>query len=714
MAKKKNIDNETKEIIDSFVSEGYDLIEDAEEKIIKLDSVHDKEVINTIFRMFHSIKGSAGYLNFNNIKKVTHEAEALLDIFRKKDIKPSQETIDLLYQTLDFLKQLIMNVEKELTDEGFEEHSQIIIHNINQCIGNLKFDLGEDDVKNIEDTKKKEENKKSDNKFITNEMIDNFLSELNYIFDNVEEKLLKLEKDINNKELISDIFRDIHTLKGNCGLFGHEELEDQCIDIEAFLDDVRNNKKLISQNNITSLLKKIDYMRNILKVDEDETKTDIKKKDENKIVYNKPLGEILIEIGEVDRDVIEKALEIQNSTKPEIPLYADTTFTRKDVRIDTKKLDLLFDTIGELVTASAMVINNPDLEGLKLDNFKKSAANLGKIARDLQEISMSMRMIPLENLFIKMKRLVRDLSRKFNKKIQFNISGQDTEMDRNVIEQISDPLVHILRNAIDHGIEDKKTRLKNNKNEIGSINLSAKYEGNEIWIIIEDDGAGLDRDKIMKKVIDSNLFKGDPDKLVDEEVWNYIFFAGFTTVSKVSEVSGRGVGMDVVKRNIEKLRGNIKIESKKNNGTKFILKIPLTLAIMEGITLRVGSNLYSIPTTDIQEFFEVDESQITRTDEKNYVIKLRDEILPVIKLYEVFNIPTIKEKLTEGIIIVVKSNNKKACLLVDEVLGNHQIVVKSLSDYLGDVVGISGCTIMGNGEVSLIIDTGNLIKKCIN
>jgi two-component system chemotaxis sensor kinase CheA len=591
--KKRKIDNETKEKIDSFVSEGYDLIEDAEEKIIDLDAVHNKEVINTVFRMFHSIKGTAGYLNFKNIKKVTHEAGVLLDIFRKRDIDPNPETVDLLYQTLDFLKQLIMNVEEELTDEGFEEHSNIIIHNIYDCIKSLSLELDKNDF---------------------------------------------------NKE---------------------SPLEDQ---------NKKENKKK-------------------------------KNKEKNKTKE------------EIDQDVVEKTLEIQNSMKPGNTSYGasygDIDFGRKNIRIDTRKLDFLFDTVGELFTASAMVINNPDLSGLKLENFRKSAARLGKVTRDIQEIILSIRMIPLENLFIKMKRLVSDLLKKFDKKIQFNISGQDTEIDRNVIEQISDPLVHILRNAIEHGIENKETRLKNHKEEIGTVNLSAKYEGNEIWIIIEDDGAGLDRDKIMNQAIENNLFKGDPYKLVDEEVWNFIFQTGFTTIDKVFDVSGRGVGLDVVKRNIEKLRGNIKIESKIGKGTTFILKIPLTMAIMEGITLKVGDNLYSIPTIDIQEFFEVEESQITKTETNNYIIKLRKEKLPVIKLFEVFNIRTKKNKLTDGIIVVVKNDNKKACLLVDEVLGNHQIVVKSLSDYPRNVDGISGCTIMGDGEVSLIIDTESLLNKCI-
>jgi two-component system chemotaxis sensor kinase CheA len=710
MSKKKDqIDKETKEIIDSFVSEGYDLLEDAEEKIINLDNINNKEVINTIFRMFHSIKGSAGYLNFENIKQVTHEAETLLDIFRKQDIKPNQETIDLLYQTVDFIRQLIVNVEKELSDEGFEDHAKIFIHNISQSVLNIKKDLGIiTDEKNI-----KPNEKDSLEAIITPEMHQNYISEATEIFDKIENKLLILDKDINNLEIISDIFRDIHTLKGNSGIFGYNEIEKECSNIESFLDSIRKGNKSISHNFISTFLKNIDIMRSTINMGKTNNKnTDMTDKINN-FENPKPLGEILIEIGAVNKEQLDEALKIQNLSKPDIGSMPEFSSQRKDVRIDTDKLDFLFNTVGELVTTSAMVVNNPDLAGLRLENFKKAGNSLLKITRDLKEVTMSMRMVPVDNLFIKMKRLVRDLSNKFNKVIQFNISGEDTEMDRNVIEQISDPLIHILRNAVDHGIESREKRIRNNKSETGRINLKAKYEGNEIWIIIEDDGAGLNRDKIIKKAIEKGLLKTDVNKMTDDDIWQLIFLPGFSTVDTVSDVSGRGVGMDVVKKNIEKLKGTVSIESEKNKGTKFTLKIPLTLAMMEGITFKIGSNLYSIPTIDIQEFFQADFAQITKIDNNNLVLKIRDEILPVIKLFEVFNVKTNISNITDGIVIVVKSGNKKACLLVDEIIGNNQIVVKSLSSYLGEIKGICGCSIMGNGEVCLIIDSGSLLSRCI-
>lgn len=755
MSKKKKIDSETREIIDSFVSEGYDLIEDVEGKIVNLDSVHDKEVINTIFRLFHSIKGTAGYLNLNNIKNVTHEAETLLDFFRKQDVVPNQETIDLLYQTLDFLRQLIMNVEKELTDEGFEEPADIIIHGIRECSKSLQKYLNKKNGSKKQDTTKnitvsKNNGKKSskkdefeiDENFITPEIIENFLAESNDILDKIEKSSLQLEKSPKDKDLISDIFRNIHTLKGNSGAFGFAWLEEYCQNTETFLDRLRKDAKGVGQNDITTILRKVDWIRQKI-VELSETKNKKKKAKENEDIndyefledkplgeilvemgeateesvqkalqrQDKPIGEILIEMGETKKSVIEKALKIQN--KAGDSQSTDFGFNRKDIRVDISKLDILFDMVGELIIASAMVINSPDLNGLKLENFKKSASSFTKITRDIQEVTMSMRMIPLDSLFIKMKRLVRDLSRKSNKDVLLKIYGQDTEMDRNVIELISDPLVHILRNSIDHGIEEKEKRKEENKDSVGNITLGAKYEGSEIWIMIEDDGRGLDRKKIIDTAIQKGIFKRDVDKITDDEVWKFIFEAGFSTVEQLSDISGRGVGMDVVRRNIEKIKGKIDIESTSGRGTKITLKIPLTLAIMDGITFKIGENLYSIPTTEIQEFFQASSDQITKTEDQREVAKLREEILPVIKLYELFKIETDKKGLNEGIMIVVHSNMKKACLFVDEIVGNHQIVVKSITEYLGNVKGISGCTIMGNGEVSLIIDTSGLMSNYI-
>ena len=378
-------------------------------------------------------------------------------------------------------------------------------------------------------------------------------------------------------------------------------------------------------------------------------------------------------------------------------------------KVDTSKLDKLFDLVGELITIETMVINNPDLADLELPNFTKSVNMLSKITRELQEITMSIRMTPLEGLFNKMKRLVRDLSIKFDKKIDLEISGQETEMDKNVIEEISDPLVHILRNAIDHGIEPAEVRKKNNKNEMGKIKLHAGYEGNEIIIVIEDDGAGLNKEKILKKAIDRGLVKMAPEQLTDREIWQIIFEPGFSTADVVTEVSGRGVGMDVVRRNLEKLRARIDIHSTLGGGTKLSLRIPLTLAIMETMVISVGTGKFALPILSMRESFRPKKEDITVTMDGLEMVKVRNELFPVVRLHEIFEQEPVNKELDKGILINIESRGRRVCLLVDDILGQQQTVIKGLSDYIGKIKGVTGCMIMGDGEIGLIIDIDTLI-----
>jgi two-component system, chemotaxis family, sensor kinase CheA len=309
-----------------------------------------------------------------------------------------------------------------------------------------------------------------------------------------------------------------------------------------------------------------------------------------------------------------------------------------------------------------------------------------------------------------MKRLVRDLSMRFDKKINLVIVGAETEMDKNVIEEISDPLMHILRNAIDHGVESRERRLNAGKSEIGTVKLQARYEGNEILIIIEDDGGGLNRDKILEKAVSKGILKISPDKATDRDVFGIIFEPGFSTADKISDISGRGVGMDVVKRNIEKLQGSITVDSKEGSGTRFTLRIPLTLAIMEGMMIRVGSSIYAMPILTIRESFRPHSDAITITMDGQEVVRVRDELFSVIRLHEAFNIEAQSKVLEEGILVIVESREKKACLLVDEIIGQQQIVVKGLSDYVGNVQGVTGCMILSNGEIGLIIDVDAMLS----
>lgn len=481
--------------------------------------------------------------------------------------------------------------------------------------------------------------------------------------------------------------------------------------LETLLDDIRKKNIPADSSIISFLLDQLDGIKTMLGDKEKIAKHSAQLSAELAGATESSEPEPEQQEGKDD----EKAAAIINIDLPEkkepAELKTNTQVSpqKKDIRVDTAKLDKLFDLVGELITIETMVINNPDLADLELPNFTRSVNMLSKITRELQEITMSIRMTPLEGLFNKMKRLVRDLSIKFNKKIELEISGQETEMDKNVIEEISDPLVHILRNAIDHGIEQPELRKKNGKSEAGNITLRAGYEGNEIIIVIEDDGAGLNKDKILKKALDRGLVKGAPDKLTDREIYQFIFEPGFSTAEVVTEVSGRGVGMDVVRRNLEKLRAGIDIDSSPGKGTKFSLRIPLTLAIMEAMVISVGKGKYALPILSIRESFRPKKEDITITMDGLEMVKVRNDIFPVIRLHELFDTEPINKDLEKSILINVESRGRRVCLMVDDILGQQQTVIKGLSDYIGKIKGVTGCMIMGDGEIGLIIDVDTLV-----
>jgi two-component system chemotaxis sensor kinase CheA len=372
---------------------------------------------------------------------------------------------------------------------------------------------------------------------------------------------------------------------------------------------------------------------------------------------------------------------------------------------------LRLDLVGELVIAESMVSNNQDLITLKNERFGKAVMQLDKISREIQEVAMSMRMIPLAGVFRKMMRLVRDLAQKANKQVELEIIGEETEVDKTIIEQISDPLVHLIRNAVDHGLETPAGRLAAGKPEMGRVTLEAKHSAGEVWITVEDDGKGLNRDKIFQKGVEKGLVKSEDREMKDEEIWRLIFEPGFSTAEQVSSISGRGVGMDVVKRNIERLRGKVDIRSRAGVGTMFAVRIPLTLAIIEGMVVRVGVHRYTIPISSIKESFRPGCEQITRTPDGLEIVRIRGELQPVLRLHELYRVDPRYDQLREGILIMVENGGNKCCLFVDELLGHQQIVIKGLPGYLNHVKGISGCAILGDGEISLILDIAGLISS---
>ena len=381
--------------------------------------------------------------------------------------------------------------------------------------------------------------------------------------------------------------------------------------------------------------------------------------------------------------------------------------------MDAARLDLLVDTIGELVIAESMVIQSPEFQNVSSPQLARHLSLLDKITRELQEMGMSLRMVPLRSTFQKMARLVRDVAKKANKAVDFVMMGEDTELDKTVVDKISDPLVHMVRNAVDHGLEkDASTRVKAGKRPEGRVELRAFHRGGSIYIEIEDDGHGLDREAIVAKAIERGLMK-EGDTLTDRETWNLIFLPGFSTAKKITDVSGRGVGMDVVRKNIEALRGQIEIQTEKGKGTIFSMRLPLTLAIIDGMVVRVGRERYILPTLSIVTSLRPQRSELNSVVGQSEMLSLQGGLFPLFRLSRLFKTPAALEDPTEGTVIIVEDEGKQTGLLVDEILGQQQIVIKSLGDMFKGVAGVAGGAIMPDGKVGLILDVGGLVKLAL-
>ncbi|MGC3957491.1 MAG: chemotaxis protein CheA [Verrucomicrobiota bacterium] len=378
------------------------------------------------------------------------------------------------------------------------------------------------------------------------------------------------------------------------------------------------------------------------------------------------------------------------------------------VKVSTDRLDSLINMVGELVIAQAMV--KQDSASLAAGNHRlaRNMAQLGKITRELQELSMSMRMVPIHGVFQKMTRLVRDLNRKFCKEVDLVTSGDETELDRNVVEAISDPLVHMVRNAIDHGIETPEQRVAAGKPRKGKLMLRACHRAGNVVIEIADDGKGLPKDKILKKAREAGIV-GENEELTESEIFKLIFHAGLSTAEKVTDVSGRGVGMDVVRKNIEALRGRIDIASIPGQGTTFTIRLPLTLAVIDGLIVNVGDHRYIVPLTSVDQSVQPKPEQISTVQQRGEMVMIRGRLLPLVRLYKLFGCKPRNEDPTKALVVIVQDNDRQCCLMVDDLVGQQQVVIKSLGESLGAVRGVSGGAILGDGNVSLILDVPGVI-----
>lgn len=725
------------------------------------------QTMNAIFRLFHSMKGSAGFLELDNISRVAHAAESLLDLIRAGKIRMEPEHVNHLCQACDFSREAMNCVETDLNDQAMAGVADEMAERLAEAAKAAQqlASSGAGGTKEMPDEKPQNAPSPEDDlaMLISPEMVERFVQEADELLQQVELGLLDWDKAPPDSESIGALFRNVHSFKGNCGFFGYQSMEKLSHQMETALDVVKSGGKIVSESPAEILLQVLDGLQSAvadisrggrgeipdieerlaalsrLELEDAESEGDPRLLGEILVeeglaspeaveeaiaAQRKPLGELLVEKGQISSDQVEKALQMQKKVagfKPETPSAAPVTkqegskpkqapVNRQDIRVDLAKLDDLINLIGEMVIAENMLLGSPDLEGLELDNFSKAAQQLSKLVRDLQEMAMVIRMIPVSGLFRRMIRLVHDLGIKSGKKVDLQLFGQETEVDKTVVEQITDPLVHLLRNSLDHGLETPAERIAAGKPEKGIVKLSARHQEGEVWIIVEDDGRGLNRDKIIAKARSKGLISGTGEQMSDKEVFNLIFQPGFSTADKVTDVSGRGVGMDVVKQNLEKIKGKIEVQSQLGKGTRIILRIPLTLAIIDGMLVRVGEARCIVPLLAIREIFRPTPESVTVMPDGQQLVRVRDKFFPAKQLYKILHEKPDSTEICDGVLIVLEYQENNICLLVDEILGQQQTVIKGLSEYIGNVGVASGCTILGNGEVSLILDVAHLTE----
>lgn len=749
------LDDDQIEIIQEFATESRDMIEQLEPAIIELGQNSDSETMNAIFRLFHSMKGSAGFLEFDHMTRVAHAAENLLDLIRNDEIDLAPNHVTLLCAACDFAKEALDMVESDFNDDAMVAPADDISEQLHQAIEdakNLREAGGAEETEATPPAPEPEQAEQPTGEAdfpemeITDEMRLSFVQEGNELLQNAEQGLLAWGENPEDKESIGDIFRQIHSFKGNCGFFGFSQIEKLSHQMENILDRVKSGSKLAVDNPADQLLAALDILQqslNNISEGKDDTIEDldkhisdlqtliapllgdflveegVKEESVHKAVETQkmPVGEILVDQGSASKEQVDSALKKQQETikqakaKAKPPARTKTPAKRQDIRVELGKLDSLINLIGELVIAENMLIHNPDLKGLELENFNKAGQHMSKLVRELQEMAMTIRMIPVSGLFRRMIRLVHDISVKAGKKVDLELIGEETEIDKTVIETITDPLVHLLRNSLDHGLEPPDERLAAGKDETGTVRLTARHEEGEVWVTIEDDGRGLNKEKILEKAISKGLVEGDGSDLTDRQIHNMIFAPGFSTAEKITDISGRGVGMDVVKKNLEKIKGKIDVVSTPGEGSKITLRIPLTLAIIDGMIVRVGTSTCIVPTLSMLEAFRPEMEQITITPDGDELAKFRGNFLPIVRLHDILGKEADSHELANGILIVLEYQETRFCLFIDEILGQQQTVIKGLSTFIGNVPGVSGCTILGDGGVCLILDVGTLVDS---
>ena len=686
-------------MIDTYIFETTTLLEQLDEILLRTEKANEftEEDINEIFRIMHTVKGSSAMMGFENLQTLAHKGEDMFFIIRE--------------------------APEKMTDVGFV------------------YDL----VFQMSDLFKAE--------------IDMIQNDDDYTATDFSEMIAKLEKGAKMlKGELDEAEAAAPAAAGNAAAApaaANMDVAADCTTVRVFFEDgckMENIRAFMLINNVKELVDDVEIVKYIpedIESNQDSANVIIDngflisfRAPDVKAVLSAIEGSLNVQSYEVIDNAAAQAPAEEKAPEPAAPAAESAPAAQAApkpapkpaekpkqeaakpassgggkqslISVNLQKLDQLHDIVGEIITTESMVISNPELEGLRLESFTKSARELRKLTADLQDTVMSIRMVPLTGPFQKMNRIVRDMKVKLGKDVELVIEGDTTEVDKSIVDNLNDPLMHLVRNAVDHGIEDTtEERVAMGKPAKGTVKLSAMSSSGEVVITISDDGQGIDTDKVIAKAERNGLLTKPVSEYSEREIQNMILLPGFSTNEVVTEYSGRGVGMDVVKSNLSKMGGTLTVESKKGEGTSFIIKIPLTLAIVDGMEIMVGDAEFTVPISVIKESFIVKHDQILNDTRRGEMIMIRGVCYPMLRLNEKFGLPSDVNDIEDGIVLLIESENRGICLFADKLIGEQQVVVKPFPKYLSQYdikgQGLSGCTIMGDGSISLIIDVNTLI-----
>ncbi len=681
-------------MLDMYIFESTQNIELLEMLILETEkaSGYTPTAINEIFRIMHTIKGSSAMMLFNNITNLAHKLEDVFYYLReqKQQEVDCSRLSDLVLEGVDFIKVELSKIKNRDAADG---DAAELVDNIADFLAELRRN-GQAEAEVTIETSNMSDIPQCSRPIDKTEVSQS---------KNTYKAVLFFEDGCEMENVRA--FSVVHNM--NHFAEGVSYSPENIIESDSSIEEIRNNGfQLIFRTDesidyVKDYFQHVSFLRDIELVQINQDK-DLEKTDSNSAITS---GK-----AEIDTPTTPstKATE-EKSNDQDIQLNT----VQSIISVNVAKLDKLMDLVGEMVIAEAMVTQNPDVLRMGFESFLKASRQLRKITNELQDAVMSIRMVALTTTFQKMHRIVRDMCKKLGKDVQLVLIGETTEVDKNIIEHISDPLMHLVRNAIDHGIESEEERIAKGKPSNGTVTLEAKNAGSDVLILVKDDGRGLNREKLLQKAREQGLLTKPEAEMTDREVYNLMFLPGFSTKDSVTEFSGRGVGMDAVVKNIETVGGTVFVESTEGVGTTIIMKIPLTLAIIDGMNVRVGNACYTMPISAIRESFRPKAGDLISDPEGNEMIMVRDHIYPIIRLHECFGVEGVATKFEDGILIMVELDGKAACLFADELLGQQQVVVKALPSYIKNTHktnNLAGCTILGDGSISLIIDIGGFLN----